>query len=74
MNAPMRTDWARVGGGFSVRFSLNAGRLDAMWLPRVPTKREFRRVLDRYRDARGVFLAEVGRRIGGTVACVELPT
>ena len=72
-NLNIRTDWYRVGGGLSVRFSLDSNCVNAEWLPRLPTKREFRRVEDRYRKARFQFIEEIARQIGGTVACVEVP-
>ena len=72
-NLNIRTDWSRVGAGLSVRFSLESNRVNAEWLPRLPTKREFRRVEDRYRKARFQFIEEIARQIGGTVACVEVP-
>ena len=71
--APIVADWRRVGCGLSVRFSLAGERLECEWGPRLPTAREFRRVLDRYRVARHELLAEVSRRIGGKVLCVEVP-
>ncbi|MCU0920994.1 MAG: hypothetical protein MUF16_11750 [Burkholderiaceae bacterium] len=70
--APIVADWRRVGCGLSVRFSFTGERLECEWSPRLPTVREFRRVLDRYRVARHELLDEVSRRIGGTVLCVEV--
>ena len=67
------SDWHRLGAGLSVRFSIDGERFDAEWQPRVPTKREMRRVVARYRAARELFLAAVAQRSGGTVLCVELP-
>jgi hypothetical protein len=69
----LQSDWHRLGAGLSVRFHLDPGRLDAEWRPRPPTRRELHRVLDRYREARGKFLAEISQRIGGEVLCVEVP-
>lgn len=68
----MRSDLHRVGAGLSVRFNFDPGRLDAEWQPRPPTKREWLRVIDAYRTARHLFLAELGRRMGGAVLCVEV--
>lgn len=67
----MQSDWHRVGAGFSVRFSLTAGRFDAEWRPHMPTRRTMKRVLDRYRSARDGFLAEAGRAGGGPVLVLE---
>ncbi|MBK7261709.1 MAG: hypothetical protein IPI03_07385 [Rubrivivax sp.] len=66
-------DWHRVGAGLAVRFAMAEGRIDAEWRPRQPTRREFRRVLDRYRDARNVFLCELAQRTGEAVMCMEAP-
>ncbi|MCG3190775.1 MAG: hypothetical protein LKCHEGNO_03597 [Burkholderiaceae bacterium] len=41
---PLRSDWHRVGAGFSVRFAFSGERFDAQWRPRLPTRREFERV------------------------------
>lgn len=68
----LRSDWHRVGAGLSVRFAIAHGRIDAEWLPRMPTKRELRRVIDRYRIARHEFLSAVAGEMGGTVVCLEL--
>ena len=65
-------DWHRLGAGLAVRFTYGAGRFDAEWKPRPPTKREWKRVIDAHRVARHGFLAELGRRRGGTVLCVEV--
>jgi len=69
----MLSDWHRVGAGLSVRFTMTAKRLDAEWGPRLPTKREMKRVIERYRAARNQFLAAVGARMGGPVICLEVP-
>jgi len=60
-----------VGAGLTVRFSYRNGQLDVEWAPRPPTKRELSRVVERYRGHRHAFVVELGRRLGGTVACVE---
>lgn len=75
------SDWHRVGAGFSVRFATgpSAGveacvtRLDVEWSPRLPTRRELRRVADRYRGARSHFIADLAARLGGCIVCVEVP-
>jgi hypothetical protein len=72
MTGTLRSDLHRVGAGLSVRFTFSVGRLEAEWQPRPPTKREWDRVIDKYRDARNVFMVEVGRQLGGTVLCVEV--
>lgn len=68
----MVSDWHRVGDGLAVRFCLQTGHFDAEWLPRPPTKRQWRRVLDRYRGARLEFLSAVAGRLGGPVVCLEV--
>lgn len=68
---PLRSDWHRVGAGFSVRFAFSGERFDAQWRPRLPTRREFERVADRYRDARQEFVAEIARHAGGIVMVLE---
>jgi len=65
-------DWHRVGAGLSVRFRLHDGRIDAEWIPRFPTLQEGRSTLDRYREARNLFLADIAQRTGVAVTCVEL--
>jgi hypothetical protein len=73
MTAPA-SDWTRIGGGFSVMFSLRgSSHIDCSWSPRAPTHRELRRHLDRYRKARSAYLAALAKHLGGTVACLELP-
>lgn len=68
----LASDWHRLGAGLSVRFTLRGERIEAEWRPRLPTKREQRRILDRYRAARDAFLAAYGREIGGRVAVLEV--
>lgn len=69
----IQSDWHRLGAGLSVRFRLADGQINAEWHPRRPTKREFKRLVDRYREARNLFLTEVGRARGVPVLCLELP-
>lgn len=69
--APMCSDWHRVGAGLSVRFSTRGDRLDAEWRTRPPTKREWKRVMDRYRAGRDQFLAALAKRAELTVAVIE---
>ncbi|HMM83913.1 hypothetical protein [Azohydromonas sp.] len=69
---PLRSDWHRMGAGLSVRFELVNGTFSAEWSPRMPTKREFKRMVDRYRQARNLFIAQIAAR-GTSVAVVELP-
>jgi len=54
--------------GFAVEFSLDNGRLEARWKPRLPHGRKARRLLPAYRAARNSFLAS----LGVNVAVVEL--
>lgn len=69
------SDWHRVGAGLSVRFSLTGdGGMDAEWVPRLPTRREFRRIERAYRTARDKFLQELAERRGATILCLELQT
>jgi len=67
------SDWHRVGAGLSVQFTLRSGAIHCEWQPRMPTRREMKRVIDRYRVARHVFLTEMAARCGGAVVCLELP-
>lgn len=69
----MQTDWHRVGAGLAVRFTMAGERFDAEWKPRPPTRREMRRVIDRYRGARDLFLAHVGQQRGAPVLVLEMP-
>lgn len=66
------SDWHRVTAVFSVRFALQSGQINCEWAPRLPTKREQKLLLSKYRKARDQFLAAYAQRIGGNVACVEL--
>lgn len=72
-NAPKKhaSDRHRLGGGVTVRFDLNGGRLDAEWSPRLPTAREFHRLIERYRAARQVFMESVAATTGGAVIVIE---
>ena len=69
----LSSDAHRVGGGFVVRFEWRAGQFGAEWSPRPPTKRELRRVLDRYRSHRDAFIEELARKLGTSVAVLEVP-
>ena len=69
--AALASDWHRVGAGLSVRFEYRGERLNAEWQPRLPTKREWKRVLDRYRAARQQFLHRLAES-AGPVVCVEV--
>lgn len=64
-------DWQRLGSGFSVRFVLCGGSLDAHWQPRLPTQVESRGLLASYREARHAFLCALAEKTGRAVACVE---
>lgn len=66
------SDWHRVGAGLSVRFSLRGEMLQAEWRTRPPTKREWRRVMVRYRQARGSFVAAVEKSTGRTATVLEV--
>lgn len=73
---PLVSDWLRVGGGFSVRFTLRpdgsgAVSLGAEWHPCVPGPGAGLN-LDRYRAARDDFLKAVSAAIGGNAAVVEV--
>jgi hypothetical protein len=70
--AHQASDWARVGAGLAVRFTLTGERLDAIWNPRPPTRQEWPHVIDGYRPARDRFLAEVAQASGREVLCLEL--
>ncbi len=67
------SDWHRVGAGLSVRFTLrNEHQIDAEWLTRPPTRREKKRVFERYRQARDAYATEIHRRTGLRVMVLEL--
>ena len=67
----LQSDLHRVGGGFSVRFSLEGRNLlGAEWTPRTPTRRQMLRILPRYRAARNAFLQAAAERLGGGSAVV----
>lgn len=72
MSTAIRSDWHRLGAGLSVRFELARGQMSGEWAPRTPTRREWSRIEDRYRRARDAFLADVGRRLGQSVLCLEV--
>jgi hypothetical protein len=72
MSAPVRSDWHRLGAGLSVRFECADERMSVEWAPRTPTKREWRRIEDRYRQVRDAFLIDWGRRLGRPVLCLEV--
>lgn len=68
------SDWHRVGAGLSVRFSHKGDeRLDAEWTPRVPTKREWKRIMDRYCGARNKFAQFLAKQRGVSVLILEAP-
>jgi hypothetical protein len=67
----LTSDWHRLGGEFSVRFTFQGQQLGGEWAPRLPTRREFERMADSYRDARHLFLTALAQRLGGLVVCVE---
>ena len=66
------SDWHRLGAGIAVRFLLRCEKLDAEWKPRPPTRREWKRLLERYRAARHQFLDKMAERAGGVVLCLEV--
>lgn len=74
--APFRaisSDWHRLGAGLSARFHLRSPqRLDVEWLPRLPTKREWKRVDERYCNARNAFAQAVARQTGRDILLVEV--
>lgn len=70
---PLHSSLHRVGAGLSVRFAYVDGRLDATWHPRLPTRREMRRVVDRYRAARDGFLVQIAESTGRSMAVLEVP-
>ena len=65
-------DWHRLGAGLSVRFLRRGEKFDAEWKPRAPTRREWKRLLERYRAARHQFLDKMSERAGGVVLCLEV--
>ncbi len=69
----MASDWHRVGAGLAVRFRVRGERFEAEWLTRPPTKREWKRVSQRYRQARSAFLAPLmGQHGSGPVLVLEV--
>lgn len=67
------SDLARVGGGFSVRFSLSSKdfedgvcHISCMWYPTMPTAQDLRRKvnMDRYEAALNHFVLEIVMRTG----------
>lgn len=72
-NLNLKSDAHRVGLGFSVQFALRAGQLQTTWTPHVPTGMDKRRVIDKYRLARDSFFADIAKRTGSNVACIEMP-
>ena len=73
------SDFYRVGGGFSLRFSMRrdvgevATELHCSWHPRMPTRKELKNriSLEKYEIARHQFFVEVSKKLGGTVVCVD---
>ena len=60
----------RVGAGLKVQFFFTGGdvvedvpMIRSVWSPRLPTKSQYKRVAARYGAARGIFLAELVRRL-----------
>lgn len=68
----IRSDWHRVGAGFSVSFSLADDHVKVAWIPESPAEDHFRMVQAGYQLARARFLQEVGRLMGCTVVCLEV--
>jgi hypothetical protein len=69
----LRSDWHRAGAGQSVRFDLRGQRLDAEWRPHLLTKREWKRMIERYRIARDEFLCVMAAERFRTVLVLEVP-
>jgi hypothetical protein len=61
-----------LGRGFSVEFKMQAGRIDAVWSPRVPFGRRGRQLLPAYRAARAKWLASIAPDVGGTILVVDI--
>lgn len=68
----MASEAMPLGNGFTVTFSMNAGRIDAAFIPALPKGRKARRYLSSYRLARDEFLCRVALRTGLTVGVVEV--
>lgn len=66
------SDAHRIGGGFSVAFTLGPAGFRCDWTPRLPTAAEFRNVEAGYVKARTQFLDELAARLGRPVLCVEV--
>lgn len=68
----MSSEAMPIGNGFSVTFSMDAGRMEAAFAPDLPRDRKARRFLAPYRRARDEFLRRVALRTGLTVGVVEV--
>jgi hypothetical protein len=68
----LSSDWTRLPHKRSVRFTFDTATnaLTREWAPKPPTtRREFNRVQEGYRAARGAFLAELA--LGRNVLVIE---
>jgi hypothetical protein len=72
--ASLASDWHRMGGGYSCRFTLRNGEFHADWSPRFPNPRNRRRIIKagKYFAARHEFLTKMAENIGGNVLCIDL--
>ncbi|MBF8722691.1 hypothetical protein [Pseudomonas guariconensis] len=71
-NVSLASDWHRMGGGYSCRFTIRNGEFHADWSPRFPNPRNRRRIIKagKYFAARHQFLTKVAENIGGNVLCI----
>jgi hypothetical protein len=65
-----RSPSTNLGRGFTVEFTFAAGRMDAIWSPRMPYGRRARQVLPAYHQARHEFLSKVAEELGIVIADV----
>lgn len=65
----LQSEPVAVGDGFAVTFSFAAGRLDAEWSPKVPSRKPH--LAPAYRRARNEFLKHVAQQAGGGILVVE---
>jgi hypothetical protein len=68
----LRGEPVPLGGGFSVAFSWNRGRIGCEWAPKCPRGFSTLKQTPAYRNARDAFVREVSERSGVFVGVIEL--
>lgn len=61
-----------LGDGYSVEFTFAGGRMDVEWSPDLPAPAAGKPLLPAYVRARNLFLGEVGRCLGVSIAVVDV--